>query len=241
MGSAAAAAGERVSVPVYIFADSDITDYRLSLTYDSSKFEYISVSPVEGVSSADLFTSSAGNTINILYSGAAIESGEVFNVNLNVLSSATDGEYPINVSNIKITTVASNDYTIGTVNGAITLSGSKNSNLNVTTDTVITDSEGNAVDKDSISGEVTANVTVDDINGAPADGVPLLANIILAVYDRNGTLITTSVMKADLSDANYVFTNTIDIPENVSVGSIKLMIWNDLGNMAPMSDVNQIL
>ena len=242
VGSATAAAGDTVSLPVYIFTDDSITDYRFTLTYDSTKFEYASVSPTEGVSSADLFTSVSDNTITVLYNGAAIESGEVCNVNLNALSSATDGEYPVTISDVRVTTTSSNNYDIETVDGSVTLSGSANSNLNVTADAVITDNDGNSIgSNENISGEVVANVTVDDVQGAPEDGAPVLVNIILAVYDRNGALVTISMNEADLSDINYVFSNTLDIPEGVSVGSIKLMIWNGLSDMTPLSAASSIL
>ena len=69
----------------------------------------------------------------------------------------------------------------------------------------------------------------------------MLVNIILAVYDRDGALVTLSMNEADLSDVNYVFSNTLNIPENVSVGSIKLMIWNGLSDMTPISAASSIL
>ena len=77
--------------------------------------------------------------------------------------------------------------------------------------------------------------------GAPENGAPVLVNIILAVYDRDGALVTMSTMEADLSDINYVFSNTLDIPEGVSVGSIRMMIWNGLSDMTPISAASSIL
>ena len=242
VGSVTAKAGDTVSVPVYIFADDEIKDYRIKVTYDSSKFEYVSVSPADGVASADLFASVSENTVTVLYSGDAIESGEMCNINLNVLSSATDGEYPITADDVKVTVASSSNLEIKVINGVITLLGSANSNPTVSADAVLTDSEGNSIDSvDEVDGEITANVVVEDIQGIPEDGSPVTVNIILAIYDRNGALVSMSLMEADLSDIDYVFTNTIDIPENVSVGSIKLMIWNGLGDMTPLAAASRLI
>lgn len=82
---------------------------------------------------------------------------------------------------------------------------------------------------------------MDDVQNAPDDGNTVLVNIILAVYDRDGSLVKLCMNEADLSDINYVFSNTLDIPENISVGSIKLMIWNGLSDITPISAASSIL
>ena len=74
-----------------------------------------------------------------------------------------------------------------------------------------------------------------------ASAAPVPVNIIMAIYDREGCLVNMSIMDADLSDLNYVFTSSIDIPEGIEVGNIKLMVWNGLSDMSPMSAASTIL
>ncbi len=239
LGSAAGCAGDNISVPIYIFAEEKISGYRLTINYDSDKFEYRSITPAEGANASDLFTSASEGKVTVLYSGAAIESGEMCGINLKALESDEDGEYPITIDkgSVKITTESGAGLDADITDGAITLEGSINSNLK--TDVMLTDSDGNDIsDKSEAKGEVTANVTLGNISESAE---PLTVNMIMAVYDRQGCLVSMSVMDADLSDLNYVFTNTVDIPEGVEVGSIKLMVWNGLSDMAPMSAASTIL
>ena len=245
VGSASGAAGDTISIPVYLFTEeeSGITEYRFTMNYDASKFEYESVTPAEGAEASDLFTSVSGGAVTVLYSGAAIESGEVCDINLKALESDEDGEYPISIQkdSVKIETGTGNKYNIDITDGIITLIGSNNSNLELRSDVMLTDPNGNDItEKHEATGRVTANVTLENANEEAAIE-PMTVNIIMAVYDQNGCLVSMSVMDADLSDLNYVFTNTIDIPENVEVDSIKLMVWNGLSDMTPMSAASEIL
>ena len=105
-----------------------------------------------------------------------------------------------------------------------------------TVEAPIEECDGNDVESGEVSGSVTANVTIDDIQDLPEDETSVIANIILAVYDRSGKLVSMNKMEADLCDVNQVFLSTIDIPDGVSVGSIKLMIWRDLNDMSPLAN-----
>ncbi len=243
LGSVTGTAGDNISVPVYIFTEEKITDYRLTINYDADKFEYQSVTPAEGAEASDLFTSAGDGKVTVLYSGAAIESGEVCDINLKALESDEDGEYPISIQkdSVKIETGTGNKYNIDITDGIITLIGSNNSNLELRSDVMLTDPNGNDItEKHEATGRVTANVTLENANEEAAIE-PMTVNIIMAVYDQNDCLVSMSVMDADLSDLNYVFTNTIDIPKGVEVGSIKLMVWNGLSEMTPMSAASEIL
>lgn len=247
IGSASGSAGDVVSLPVYLFMDdeSGITDYRFTASFDAEMFEYASVTPAEGVSASDLFTSINGNTITVLYSGAAIVSGEVCSINLNALKSAVDDTYGVAIdkSSVKIKTENSGSFEIDVVDGTINLEESTNSNLDkVTGDVVLTDENGNDItDKSEVKGDVTANVTLENIEEPTESDEPVIVNIIMAVYDRSGCLVNMSIMDADLTDLNYVFTHSISIPEGVEVGNIKLMVWNGLSDMSPMSAASTIL
>ncbi len=247
IGSASGAAGDVLSLPVYVFMDdeSGITDYRFTVTYDASMFEYTSVTPAEGASASDLFTSVNGGSITILYSGVPIESGEVCNINLTALKSAVDNSYNVAIDkdSVRIKTENSGTFDIEVMDGTINLEGSVNSNLDkVTGDVVLTDEEGNDItDKSEVKGDVTANVTLENIEEPAESGGSVVVNIIMAVYDRNDCLVSMSVMDADLSDLNYVFMHSINIPDGVEVGNIKMMIWNGLSDISPMAAASTIL
>ncbi len=242
VGSAIGTAGDIISLPVYIFTDSQykINSYRLTLKYNAEMFECLSVTPPEDVVTNGLFTSinETEGTVTIHYNGASLESGEVCNINFLARASDIDGDYEVTVVPESVKIDNHNNDNIDISNGKITLEGSANSDLE--SSVVLTNPNGdNITDDSTVSGEVTANVTLENI-GAQTPSQLGTVSIILAVYDREGCLVDMSTSAADLSELNYVFTNTVNIPENIEVGSIKLMIWNDLGGMNPMEGASEI-
>ncbi|MCH5186396.1 MAG: chitobiase/beta-hexosaminidase C-terminal domain-containing protein, partial [Oscillospiraceae bacterium] len=232
-GSSTASAGDLVSVPLYVFTDSDISECSVVINYDADVFEYVSITPAEGILPLDISASSDNNgKVVIRYSGSTIESGEICSINLNALSSAEDGVYEI--------TVEKSDM-YDTVNGKITLMGSVNSKLGVSASAVLTDKSGKDIkDVSDMEGEITVGVFFEDAE-SNNDETPLTVNVMLAVYDRGGSLINLAMIEADTSDINRVLTHTIKIPENAEVGSIKMMIWNGLNDMAPLSESSSLL
>lgn len=241
-GSVTAAAGDTISVPICIFSDSTITDYRFTLKYNPDIFEYTSIGSAEGTTS-DLFTSANNGSITVLYTGDALESGEVCSINFNVLSSATDGNYPVMIEGVSAKNGTESNFEFEINNGVIELSGSHNSNLDkVSAEAILTDKNGNDInDVSEIKDEITANVIVDNTQLNINETQSTIVSVILAVYDRNDMLVNILTMDVDISDMNYVFSHTVDIPENIEVGSIKMMIWNSLSNMSPMSEANSLL
>lgn len=237
VGKADGKTGGTVYVPVYIAADGDISDYSFTLTYDNTKFEYESIIPPEGSDASEIITSLGEKTVTVIYNGEnALKSGEVCRVGFKTLAAATDGEYAVTVSDALVTVGGEYNH-VTTKDGAVTLVTPE---MQIPTDAVFTDADGSEVDKDEIKGEVNARITVDEAENA-AEDVSMTANIILAVYDRSGALAAMSVMEADLSDSGYVFQRTIDIPENVTVGSIKLMIWRGLFDMSPLTAASRMI
>ena len=236
VGSAVGKAGDTVYVPIYITADGDITDYRFTLTFDSTKLAYASVSSTDGAA-GNIFTSLGENAVTVLYRGSSeVKSGEVCRVGFKALDGAADGEYTLAVSGAEIS--VGNMYCgVTSANGKVTLS---TPDIKVSADAVFTDSDGNEVDMDSMSGEVDASLTIDEVEGTDGEQ-PMIANILLAVYDRSGALAALNVMETDLSDTSFVFQKTISIPANVSVGSIKMMIWNGLSDMSPLTAASKML
>ncbi len=240
VGSATGKAGDNISVPIYLFTDDDtgITSYRFTVKYEADSFDYLSVTPAEGVKASNLFTSVDDNAITVIYKGDAIENGEVCNINLLALASDTDREYPVSIVKDSVK-IGDKEYNVDIADGKITLEGSANSKLE--SNVVLTDENGQDIGEGSKpTGDVTANVTLENTGGQSEQG-PTIVKIIMAVYDRNGCMIDISIMDADLSDLNYVFTNTVTIPPGTEVGDIKLMIWNGLSDMNPMTEASRLL
>jgi len=242
VGSVIASAGDTVSVPVYLFMDDKITGFNFEMNYDPKMFEFISVTPADGISS-DLFSSSGSGKAVVMYDGNAVESGEVCTVNLKALSSALDGNYQLKMNNVNVKGSNSDEFAYDIIDGQIELKGSNNSTLDkVSVKNVITDKDGNDItDVSEIKGEITANMTVEDIHFDETETKPAAVNVLLAVYDRNGSLVSLATTEVDISNINYVFTNSIDIPDGIEVGSVKMMIWNTLGDMAPLAATSRLL
>ncbi len=245
IGSVTAKAGDDVSIPAYIFLSDDelLTSCRFTLSYDSSVLEYASITPAEGISASDLFTSVSGGTVTVLYSGSAVEAGELCSVNFKVLESAEDGEYAVQASGVKVGTETTDTFETDVMDGTVTLSGSNNSTLDrYVAEVVLTDGSNSGEEvksADEITGTVSANITIEDTIGDDVEAVT--ANIVIAVYDRQGALITVEMYEIDLSDMSAVYTRSIDIPEGAEVGSIKLMIWSGLDDIAPLTEAATLI
>ncbi len=237
VGSASGKAGDTVYVPIYITAGEDITDYKFTLTFDSTALAYASISSPDGAASSDIFTSLGENSVTVLYNGSdAVKSGEVCRIAFKALDGAADGEYEIEAGGAVVITQSAYSE-VSASNGKVTL---LTPDIKVSADAVFTDPDGNEVDSADMSGDIDASLTIDEVEGTDGD-TPIIANIILAVYDRSGALASMTITDADLSDTSFVFQKTISIPENVSVGSIKLMIWNRLGDMSPITAASKML
>ncbi len=237
VGTAFGKIGDTVYIPVYVRSSSDISAYRFTLTFDKTKFAYASVAAADEETRSSIFTSIRDGSVTVLRNGGTIQNGEICRIGFKVLDGASDGEYDITVSDDHIT--AENVYSeVRAANGKIILSSPDD--VKVTADAVITDADGNTVDKDSARGSIDASVAIDEAEGV--SGEPVIANIILAVYDRNNELVSIDTSQADLSDTSFIFRRTLNIPEGVSVGSLKLMIWNGLGDgMSPLAPASKML
>lgn len=233
-------AGENVSVPIYLFIDDtdSVTNYEFEINYDNSMFTYDSITPSSDIDPTKLLSAESNGKITVKYEGDAISNGELFNLNFTALSSAVDGNYPVTITeaSTKVISSSSKELNVEIINAAIILDGSNNSNLpDIKTDVALTDKDGNDIkDASDIKDNVSANVTVNDASGQTN------ASILLAIYNRDGIIINTSIMNADFS-LNQVFSKTVDIPENESVGSIKIFVWDNLTTMSPLSAPTALL
>ncbi len=243
VGTATAKAGDEIALPVYLFADENAsyTSFIMRFKYNEEVFNFSGPAVGDHLDKTPLSGSSGGMTEVSLPTCSITPNGELFTLNFKAEASALDNDYPVEIEYVQLN--GDDSINVEKINGTITLKGSVNSNLSASIDsTAVTDADGNTIDEDSdISGDVVANVTVDGVEGMPENQTSVKTNIILAVYGKNGSLITVSQSEADLTDATSVFSAAVSIPEGADVGSVKLMIWNSLSDMAPIVPVTSLI
>ena len=231
LGSVTAKAGDTFSLPVYILSDSPVNEFRFTLSYDSSRFSFRSVTPGEGVNAAELLVGAdeASGEVTFLYSGNALETSEMFSLNLLALASDEDGVYPVDISEnhvIKVRTESTGTVMVSVSSGRITLSGSANSSLLNGSVSFLSGTDGEELDSAahvSDNSEVTANV---ELEGA-AEELGVIVNVYLVVYNRRGAMTSMDTWEVEVSNMGTAFMQSITIPRNVDVGSIKLIILSD--------------
>ena len=234
LGSVSVPAGNVASVPAYIFAGSDITGFRFSVSFDSNLFDSnVTITPAEGVDASELFSSANDGVVTVMYTGeAAVESGEICTINLTTMASVSAGTACSLEVLAHRSSVSLADYE------KVELSA-QNSFVTITEpqlygEVMFTDSSGKLTDPGKTSDVLEASVSI--YNDA-ADGTAeqTFANLYLAIYDRNGMMVSVDSWRVDISDPMYLFTQTVNIPKGVEVGSVKVMLLSD--DMVPLIEV----
>ena len=235
LGSVTVAAGDVASVPVYLFTDAEDTaiyDFHLSFAFDKDFFEnYVTLTPGEGIPDASqLYTSVNGGVVNVLYQGAALSGGqEICTLNFGTLASMAAGttlDIEVNLGASSVRTDAEGGSSLTSVNAVITLTEARVTQLSGT----VTYTTGSGKTAETVTDieetdQVEVSATFDDseISGMRET----TANVYLAIYDRDGRMVSVDTWKVDLSDPAFMFIRTITIPEDVEVGAIKIMVLSD--------------
>lgn len=247
LGSVTVAAGDIASVPVYLFTDSETTpinNFRISMSFDADFFEnVVSITPAEGINPMQLFTSSAGGVINLLYQGDAITGGnEICTLNFGTLASLPEGtalDVEVNLGNSSISTDAAGGSSLTSVNAVISLTAARLNQLEGTVFSYTNTKTGqtvDAIDKNVDNDEIEVNMTVD--SGKVSELRETTANVYLVVYNRDGRMESVDTWKVDLADPAFAFIQTIKIPQGVEVGAIKIMVLSD--QMVPLMAANEL-
>ena len=235
LGSVTVAAGDVASIPVYLFTDAEDTaiyDFHLSFAFDKDFFEnYVTLTPGEGIPDASqLYTSVNGGVVNILYQGAALSGGqEICTLNFGTLASMAAGttlDIEVNLGASSVRTDAEGGSSLTSVNAVITLTEARVTQLSGTV-TYTTESGKTAEKVTDIAeaDQVEVSATFDDSEISSMRETT--ANVYLAIYDRDGRMVSVDTWKVDLSDPAFMFIRTITIPEDVEVGAIKIMVLSD--------------
>jgi len=246
IGSVTSRAGERASIPVYLFTDGNerVSFFRFTMSFDRRAFEFASVSPAEGISASNLMVSSGTNSgsVTVMYDaaeGSAMESGEAFTLTLRALDSSEDGEYAMLLSaedGITIRATDASPFVVNPTPGVITLSGSHNSQL--TGEISLQDENGNAIEalqagQDQINVSFALNPYTPDAsqsNGA----LTAMADVYLALYDEDGLMLDLQHWNIELKNVWLAFSQVKQVPPEIKgrVDKIKIMILSE--DMTPM-------
>ncbi len=113
-------AGEDAYIPVYMFADSNVSDYKLTINYDSETFDFVSIMAADDIVAA--MSAVVGNgTVTIRCSGEVPIDDEICLLELRAKDDAEDGNYNITISDVTVTMVDHANADIKLYDGAVTL------------------------------------------------------------------------------------------------------------------------
>ena len=151
------------------------------------------------------------------------------------MAAGTTFDIEVNLGNSSITTNAAGGTSLASANAVITLEAARITQLNSTTVTY-TKEDGSSVDTIGDAETIEANITFDD---AEAEALrESSANVYLALYDRFGRMMTVDAWKVDLTDLTFAFVQTINIPTNIEIGAIKIMVLSDA--MVPLMAASEL-
>ena len=239
IGSVTSRAGERASAPVYILTEGDakLTYFRFALCYDKGAFEFVSVTPAEGVDASNLMVSSGvnGGQVTVMFdsaSGSPVDSGEVFTLTLKARDSAEDAAYNLELAAQEAITIRTDQSTplVSQTSGVITLEGSHNSQL--TGDITFQNSSGSEIsDLQGKAEDLSVNFSLDPYSQASAQSGDLLnstVDIFIACYDRQGLMVNLRTWNVELRNAAGVaFVQNLLIPPGMEVAKIQVMILSE--------------
>ncbi len=241
LGSVSTDAGAVASIPVYVFSGNTISGCQITLNFEEAAFENaVTVTPAEGVDPSKFVSSVNGGTVTLLYTGGQVESDEICTVNLTSRASGanTTQKITVDLNASSVTGSAGTNLTLTAMNSTVKLGEAKIPQ--VSGDVAYTTAEGEDISSaGQIKGgsEIEASVSID--GGALDSGEQeTFANVYLAVYDRSNRMVSVDTWKVNLSDPAFLFMQTIRIPQNVEVGSIKIMLLND--RMAPLMPASKL-
>ncbi len=237
LGSVSTDAGAVASVPVYIFSDSKISRFQITLSFDKDAFEnYVTVTPAEGVDPSKLFSCVNNGTITLLYTGAMVNSGEICTVNYTSLASKanTEKEIRVELTDSFVTTSTAADVKLSAMNGSIKLGAARIPQ--VSGEVVYTAANGNDIKNVSqAKGEIGVSIGDCTLNAGAQE---TFANVYLAIYDQSNRMVSVDTWRVNLSDPAFMFIQTIKIPQNIQVGAIKIMLLSD--QMVPLMAANEL-
>ena len=235
---ALAKAGSAFSLPIYMYYENGtVTDFRAAVTFDSDKFEYLGFDPDEGVPASILSVTAADGTVTVRAAGDGIQSGIACTLWFRAKSGIENDDYTMSVSG-EINDDKGSLIDIYYWDGIVSVVPEGTS---IVADGYLTDSEFNIIeDAADVKGDMTAWILAEAVDMQSEDESQSF-DILLVFYDTDGALVTVSRTEAELYDNFDLFMTDVTVPESAERGRVKLMIWDELGTMKPLSETVPML
>ena len=247
LGNTTVAADGTASVPVYLFMDEkmQLSQLELTVAYDKRSYEG-EVSFVRSMNGMNGTPLPADGKVEVFYHSDKLLTGggELGVLHLRPLASLAAGtRLTVSVDSCTVKTASGASLTPKTQNSVITLTEALLLN---NTQLAFSASGGSEIDQasDIQSGsKVDAAISIDQEEAkALYDSDPeefRTVNAALAFYSQSGMMVKVEMWEVDISQVNnLLFTRTIEIPKNVSVGKVKLLILSD--DMVPLMLASQL-
>ena len=234
--------GNTIELPVYMYYESGVvSDYRIELTIDRSKFEYSGFESGDSVPASALSvtvtSTESDSKITVRAAGEGIQSGIACTLKFKVKDDTEEGDYimpvtgEVNDSEGKLIDVYYWDGEVSVLP----------SDTYVTADAYLADSDFYMIENvEDLKGDVTAWVLANSLE-SPESGEAVSADILIALYDKNGALVTMSEGKEEVYGDYNLFSYDISVPENAEIGSVKLMAWDNMDTTKPLMEAVPVL
>ena len=152
----------------------------------------------------------------------------MFSLNLRVLASAEDGNYPIVVSGKNPTAVKlanGADAAVTSTAGRVILEGSHNTLLALSGTVSFSAGDRELTSAGQLTGgsELTANIELDAVE----DSAGARVNVYLVTYSRQGAMASLDCWETEVSGVATAFMQTVRIPRDVDIGAVKIIIVSD--------------
>lgn len=255
LGEVTSMSSEKASVSLGVFMDRDthVKSFHTQISYPCACFNYEALAGLADAATTDFRVSVSRNdagtieTLDIYYDGdSMLDSGEVASLTFLVNDKAVDGKYDLSFEeqNVSIQTdsVHNSAVTASFNNGMIILVGCENSQLTGEVTLVTADGE-DVKSGDQLDGgdNVTASINFDQDSVSVVNDEGNLEQIVslnvwMAVYGRQGMLLSVQTWDINLSDMDsLMFMQTLHLPDNLTdIGSVKLMVTSAEADMTPL-------
>ncbi len=216
-------AGEEAFIPVYLFASGDVTDYRMTINYDSERFECVSVMAAEDIAASTSAVIGEG-TVTIRCSGGVPINDKICLLELKVKDDAPDGNYKITISDAAVTMANQGNAYIKLYDGMITL-GFEAEPMSTPTPTP-TEYSIKYTDENNAEGAVIT---------APEAGT---CYAVLAAY-KDGALTSVEIKEVTFDTAGEQ-TVTAETFTSDGANTVKAMLWESPEGMKPLCGADTI-
>lgn len=221
--------GGQVTVPLYVLAgEAAVTEFTCTVGYDPTALTFGGASA--GAAGLSALADSEKGTVTLRYSGTGLEDG-MCQLSFQTKERAGNVSLTIDREALSLKTSGGTAVTeIAVQDGKVELRAPSQVSSNVQ----LIDATGNVVNANKVQAgaEVQVGMT---ITGGKEEETSGLGKVAVAVYERNtNRMVSLSMWDVDLSDPDCMLIRNISIPEDVRVGSIRVMVMG--ANFQPVME-----